>query len=237
MAFGLVTPLGLMVLWSAPTCERALTDPGTRAANSRVDTAFPLSVVWNMSGCFGRRVRVPSASDASSHVARVTGAPSVGPRLVAPLHARSKFGRRRPFIFAAAFFVPTAIALGWTPSLVSPGIAASLWYGAFHIMYKLADTLLLIPLEAWGAQLTPVYKESTSVWTTRKLMGDFGIIVGIAVVPFFFVTRPVLWRASRAPTLRWGGQLCPGSTHSRDSRCNLRRRVSPRSSVLCLRRF
>jgi len=105
---------------------------------------------------------------------------------------RSKFGRRRPFIFAAAFFVPTAITLGWTPSLVSPGIAASLWYGAFHIMYKLADTLLLIPLEAWGAQLTPVYKESTSVWTTRKLMGDFGIIVGIAVVPFFFVTRSCL---------------------------------------------
>lgn len=101
---------------------------------------------------------------------------------------RSPYGRRRPFVFASVFFVPVAFVLAWTPGVVSSGVSASVWFGAFHIVYKLADTLLLIPHDAWGAQLTPNYAETTAVWTTKEVVANIGVLFGIAIVPFFFVT-------------------------------------------------
>lgn len=101
---------------------------------------------------------------------------------------RSRFGRRRPFVFASVFFVPFAMVLAWLPVLVPPGLGASLWYGVFHIMFKLADTLFTIPFDAWGAQLTPIYKEKTSIWQLKDVFANVGVLFGLAVLPFFLVT-------------------------------------------------
>merc|ERR1740121_3172884 len=57
---------------------------------------------------------------------------------------QSKHGRRRPFLFAATFFVPVVFILHWFP-MVPSGTPASLWFAVFHIGFKLADTLFLIP--------------------------------------------------------------------------------------------
>eukprot|EP00929_Paragymnodinium_shiwhaense_P001677 TRINITY_DN101912_c0_g1_i1.p1 TRINITY_DN101912_c0_g1~~TRINITY_DN101912_c0_g1_i1.p1 ORF type:complete len:840 (-),score=98.06 TRINITY_DN101912_c0_g1_i1:3-2522(-) len=95
---------------------------------------------------------------------------------------KSKYGRRRPFIFLSAFVVPLVFVLGWSP-LQLKGTAASIWYGIFHIAVKLGDTLFTITHSAWGAQLTPLAKERTSCWMWKDLYANFGILFGIAVFP------------------------------------------------------
>jgi len=101
-------------------------------------------------------------------------------------NSKSKYGRRRPFIVMSAFFVPTVFVLSWVP-LVPSGLAASVWFGVFHIMFKLADTLFLIPFDSWGAQFTPIYRERTSLWVVRDLAANSGILCGMALLPILFV--------------------------------------------------
>jgi len=101
----------------------------------------------------------------------------------------SKYGRRRPFVFFSAFFVPLVFILHWLPGIVGSGTAASVWFGIFHVAYKLADTVFMIPYDGWGAQLTPIYKEKTGVWVWRELLASAGILFGMAVVPLMFVTK------------------------------------------------
>jgi len=103
-------------------------------------------------------------------------------------NVKSKYGRRRPFVFFSAFFTPFVFLMGWMPALVSPGIAASIWFGVWHIMFKLADIVYMIPYNAWGAQLTPIYKEKTNVWQWKELFANVGILFGMAVMPLLFVT-------------------------------------------------
>jgi hypothetical protein len=102
-------------------------------------------------------------------------------------NCKSKYGRRRPFIFASGFFVPAVFVLSWIP-LVPSGIPASIWFGVFHVLYKLADTLFLIPFDAWGGQLTPIYRERTNLWMWRDIFSNVGILCGMAVAPLLFVT-------------------------------------------------
>jgi len=102
---------------------------------------------------------------------------------------KSKYGRRRPFILVSALFVPLVFILAWLPLFVSSGFAASIWYGFFHIMFKLANTLFMIPLEAWGAQLTPVYKEKTNVWQWKDIIANVGLLFGMALAPMIFLTE------------------------------------------------
>lgn len=100
----------------------------------------------------------------------------------------SQWGRRRPFIFAASFLVPVVFVLAWVP-MVPSGTAASIWFGVFHVLYKLMDTLFVIPHDAWGAQLTPSYQEKTHVWAWKEMCAHFGIFCGMAVFPLIFVTK------------------------------------------------
>ena len=51
------------------------------------------------------------------------------------------------------------------------------------------DTLFNIPYDAWGASLTPVYREKSSVWVTRQILQSAGILFGMAVVPLVLFTE------------------------------------------------
>lgn len=101
---------------------------------------------------------------------------------------RSKWGRRRPFLFVSAFLFPTIAVLGWTPSIVPSGIGASIWFGVFHVLFRIGETFHQIPHEAWGAQLTPMYEEKNTVWQTMELSNSLGIVVGMAAVPVIFTS-------------------------------------------------
>jgi len=101
---------------------------------------------------------------------------------------RSRYGRRKPFICASAIFVPIVFIFAWLPGLVGGGMPASIWYGFWHICFKLADTLFLIPHDAWGAQLSPLYSEKTNIWQWKVILRSLGILFGMAVAPIIFVS-------------------------------------------------
>jgi len=100
---------------------------------------------------------------------------------------KSKWGRRRPFVFVSAFLVPLVFFLAWTP-LLPPGIGASIWFGILHLAFKLMDTLFIIPYDAWGCEMTPIYKERTTLWAWREIIGTSGLLLGAAIAPVLFVT-------------------------------------------------
>lgn len=104
-------------------------------------------------------------------------------------NCKSRWGRRRPFVLVAAFYMPVVVLLAWTPALVPCGCAASIWFGIFHVLFKLGDTVYKIPHEAWGAQLTPLYQERTLVWQWVDIMANLGIVFGMAVLPLVFGTK------------------------------------------------
>lgn len=89
------------------------------------------------------------------------------------------------------FFVPVVLILAWLP-LVPAGLGASLWFGVFHIGYKLADTLFMIPMEAWGAQLTPDASERNVVWSCRFIFQSVGVLFGVGIIPVLFADESCL---------------------------------------------
>lgn len=88
----------------------------------------------------------------------------------------------------SAAWVPTVFFWSWVVP-VPGGLAASLWYGFWHIGFKLADTLFLIPFEAWGGAMTPDYRDRTTLWAVGDCSNSFGILLGIAV-PSFLACSP-----------------------------------------------
>lgn len=55
-------------------------------------------------------------------------------------------------------------------------------YGLFHIAWKLIDTVYLIPLQAFGNELTPSYQWRTRLWGTYAGSNMIWILMGIGMV-------------------------------------------------------
>lgn len=95
-------------------------------------------------------------------------------------NSRFRWGRRRPFILAGGFATVIIFTLGYIP-LLPAGVGASVWFGIFHIGTKLCDTVTLIPLEAWGAELSPNYKDRTSIFMWQQVFVSIGLLLGSAL--------------------------------------------------------
>mmetsp|Transcript_118722 Transcript_118722/g.221932 ORF Transcript_118722/g.221932 Transcript_118722/m.221932 type:complete len:759 (+) Transcript_118722:67-2343(+) len=91
-----------------------------------------------------------------------------------------RWGRRRPFILGGGFATVIIFTLSYFPALPA-GVGASVWFGVFHIGTKLCDTVTLIPLEAWGAELSPYYKDRTSIFMWQQVFVSIGILLGSAL--------------------------------------------------------
>merc|ERR1719247_3894940 len=94
---------------------------------------------------------------------------------------RSKSGRRRPFLLVGSIIAIPIFTLAYIP-LVPDGIAATVWYGIFHIATKIIDTVFMVCHDAWGAEMTPTYEEKTKIYLARSLAFQIGILMG-AVMP------------------------------------------------------
>ncbi|CAD7961518.1 unnamed protein product [Amoebophrya sp. A25] len=92
----------------------------------------------------------------------------------------SKSGRRKPFLKMGMWFTPIIFILAYTPPDVGP-VGTGIYYGIFHVLTKLADTITMIPLEAFGNELTSNYRERTNLWSwthgTRMIMAIFGAVI------------------------------------------------------------
>jgi GPH family glycoside/pentoside/hexuronide:cation symporter len=97
-------------------------------------------------------------------------------------HTRSKWGRRRPYIFFGAIFAGILFAALWQ---LPEGHSESFYFWFFligSIFFYLAYTMFATPWVALGYELTPDYHERTRLLGTANAMGQ---VVWIAL-PWFY---------------------------------------------------
>lgn len=80
--------------------------------------------------------------------------------------ARTRFGRRKPFILGASLPLAVVLYLLFTPPVLSP--EGALWWFALGIAgLFLFWTLVTVPYEALGAEITPDFDERTALLGMR----------------------------------------------------------------------
>lgn len=92
-------------------------------------------------------------------------------------HTRSRWGRRRPYIFAGAIAVGFIFALLWQ----LPDGKSEMYYFWFFLIgslfFYLAYTVFATPWVALGYELTPDYHERTRVMAVQNFMGQLAYLI------------------------------------------------------------
>lgn len=103
-------------------------------------------------------------------------------------HTRSRYGRRRPYLFACALPLGISFFLLWTPVAGDSQIRLFIHLLFSSMLFYTFLTVFYIPYNALGAELTPDYNERTTLMGVRQGIFIFGLLVG-AVVPALIVDR------------------------------------------------
>ena len=99
---------------------------------------------------------------------------------------RSRWGRRHPFMYAAAVPMAVSFYLVFDPPETSD-LGLFLWLLTFSMLARAAMTLYAVPYMALGAEMTRDYHERTSVVAGRALFGILGalLVYGLGFGLFF----------------------------------------------------
>ncbi len=92
-------------------------------------------------------------------------------------HTKSKWGRRKPYIFFGAIAVGIIFALLWQ---LPRGQSESFYFWFFligSVIFYLAYTIFATPWVALGYELTPDYHERTRIMAVQNFMGQFAWLV------------------------------------------------------------
>lgn len=100
-----------------------------------------------------------------------------------------KWGRRHPFMFAAALPLGLFTWLLFAPPEALDQSELFLWLTTFTILVRVALTFFNVPYISLGAELSTDYKERTSITAIRMMFTTFfPVIVMIAGYVFYFVS-------------------------------------------------
>ncbi len=97
----------------------------------------------------------------------------------------SRFGKRKPFLIAAAFPVAIVTSLMFTAIEASPAIKA-VYYTAMIILFWTSFSTEFISYMAWGSDLTDDYDERTVLRSYAYVFNQVGMCVGM-VLPTMIV--------------------------------------------------
>lgn len=78
----------------------------------------------------------------------------------------TRFGRRRPYIIFGSFFIAAAMFLLFNPPQASPAFETA-WFGVFIYTLFLFWTVVTVPYESLGPEITFDYHERTSLFGLR----------------------------------------------------------------------
>ena len=85
-------------------------------------------------------------------------------------HTRSRFRRRKPWIFLATPIMMLSVYMLFMP----PEGAGTLHYAIYSVGLSIAITMMLIPYYAWGAELSTDYNERSRITGGRAMAGIAG---------------------------------------------------------------
>ncbi len=93
-------------------------------------------------------------------------------------NTRTRWGRRRPYIFLGALISAFLFIFLWTPPLESSSRTTFVYLLICLILYYLAYTVFIVPYTALGYEMTSDYNEKTRVVVWRQYIG---IACGLAI--------------------------------------------------------
>ena len=94
-------------------------------------------------------------------------------------NTKSRFGRRRPFIFIGAILSAILFFLMWLPPVSFGTTGIALYFLVISILYYIAYTIFVIPWGALGYELTQDYTERTNVQAFNIfIQAVFGLSLG-----------------------------------------------------------
>jgi len=103
-------------------------------------------------------------------------------------HTQTRFGRRRPYIAVGAVFIAVAMVLLFNPPHASPS-AETLWFGVLIYALFLFWTIVTVPYESLGPEITFDYHERTSLFGMRDgflIAGTLAAASAPALVQWLF---------------------------------------------------
>lgn len=118
---------------------------------------------------------------------RMVGWVSALPRLVDTIidpvmgyvsdHTRSRWGRRRPYIFVGAILTAVVFALLWQLPRGASEHFYFVWFLVGSIVFYVCYTIFIAPWVALGYELTPDYHERTRLMGTQNFIGQIAYVV------------------------------------------------------------
>ncbi len=91
---------------------------------------------------------------------------------------RTRWGRRRPFILLGALPLAGAVLMVYTPPEFGP-VGSAIWFGVSIFALYLGWTLVIVPYEALGPELSYDYEERLSVLGLREGAYIVGTILAV----------------------------------------------------------
>ncbi len=92
---------------------------------------------------------------------------------------RSRFGRRRSWMLAAAIPCGAGLWMMWSPPIALSVPELVIWMAVALFVYETASTMFLVPYGALGMELTPNYHERTRLFGYRHMIGAIGTLFGL----------------------------------------------------------
>jgi GPH family glycoside/pentoside/hexuronide:cation symporter len=118
-------------------------------------------------------------------------------------NTRSRWGRRRPYIFIGALLGGLTFALLWLPAASWSEVAKTVYFVVLSVLFYTSYTIMSVPAEALGWELTPDYAERTRLMSWFSL----GVRVALLILPWMFAwTQSSVW-ANEQQGLRVVGAL------------------------------
>jgi Na+/melibiose symporter-like transporter len=103
---------------------------------------------------------------------------------------RSRFGRRRSWLYVSALPMMLAVILVWSPPAALTAFWLVVWIAAAKIFYETVQDVFLVPLGALGVELSENYHERTRVFAWSHLFSTLGTILGLGAFYWIGLGEP-----------------------------------------------
>ena len=182
----------------------------SNAPSSHRKTSFAEKVLWGAGGITESLVNAiyqlgfPIFSIGLGLSATLVGLAQSLPRLVDAFfdpvvgnlsdNTRTRFGRRRPYIFAGAIACGLAVPLIFCPGSGWSATALFIWLAAWMVIFFLSFAIWSIPWGALGLEMSDDYKDRTSLQVVKMVFATLALL-GVSWVYklcFFFDENEVI---------------------------------------------
>ncbi|MDE2487342.1 MAG: MFS transporter [Alphaproteobacteria bacterium] len=119
-------------------------------------------------------------------------------------NARTRWGRRHPFMYASAIPIVLTVVALWNPPAGLDSSGKFLWLLSFVVLSRLFLSLYEMPSAALAPELAPGYHDRTVLLSYRWVLGAFGGAVATSLGYFWFFRATPQYPVGQLNPAAWG---------------------------------